>query len=134
MLVDMRKRVILLLTSLFVWLTFAFAQDVPVGVIVALKKGSPQELVSYLGEKVDLTIGDKAISADKVLAEGELTSFFTGKKVQSFDVNHQGKRGESSFIVGTLKTTGGTFRVNCFFRRLQNRYYIHQIRIDKTEQ
>ena len=134
MLVDMRKRVILLLASLFVWLTFAFAQDVPVGVIVALKKGSPQELNRYLGEEVDLTIGDKAISADKALAEGELTSFFTGKKVQSFDVNHQAKRGESSFIVGTLKTTGGTFRVNCFFRRLQNRYYIHQIRIDKTEQ
>ncbi len=134
MLVDMRKRVILLLASLFVWLAFALAQDVPAGVAEAFRKGNLRELVSYLGEKVDLTIGNKAISADKALAEGELASFFTGKKVQSFDVNHQGKRGESSFIVGTLKTTGGTFRVNCFFRRLQNRYYIHQIRIDKTEQ
>ena len=133
MLTDMRKRIVLLLTSLFVWLTFAFAQDVPVGVIVALKKGSPQELNRYLGEKVDLTILNKNVNADKAVAEGELLSFFSSNPVKGFDVNHEGKRGESSFIVGTLRTGNGIFRVNCFFRRIQNKYYIHQIRIDKTE-
>ena len=134
MLRNMRKRIVLVLTSLFVWLTFAFAQDVPVGVIVALKKGSPQDLNRYLGEKVDLTIQDKTVSADKAQAEGTLTSFFSGNPVKGFDVNHQGKRGESSFIVGTPRTGNGLFRVNCFFRRIQNKYFIHQIRIDKTEQ
>lgn len=130
----MRKRLLLSLAGLFVWWVFALAQDVPVGVIVALKKGNPQELRRYLGEKVDLTIQDKTVNADKALAEGTLTSFFSDNQVKGFDVNHQGKRGESSFIVGTLKTGNGNYRVNCFFRRLQNKYFIHQIRIDKTEQ
>ena len=134
MLADMGKRIVLIVTCLFMWLTFAFAQDVPVGVIVALKKGSPQELNRYLGEKVDLTIQEKTVSADKTLAQETLTSFFSGNPVKGFDVNHQGKRGESSFIVGTLRTANGIFRVNCFFRRIQNKYFIHQIRIDKTEQ
>ena len=134
MLADMGKRIVLIVTCLFMWLTFAFAQDVTVGVIVALKKGSPQELNRYLGEKVDLTIQEKTVSADKTLAQETLTSFFSGNPVKGFDVNHQGKRGESSFIVGTLRTGNGIFRVNCFFRRIQNKYFIHQIRIDKTEQ
>lgn len=134
MLVDMGKRIVLIVTCLFVWLTFLFAQDVPVGVIVAFKKGNPQELHRYLGEKVDLTILDKTVSVDKELAQGTLTAFFSGNPVKGFDVNHQGKRGESSFIVGTLRTGNGMFRVNCFFRRMQNKYFIHQIRIDKTEQ
>lgn len=130
----MRKRILLVLTGLFVWLTFACAQDVPVGVIVAFKKGNPQELNRYLGDKVDLIIQNETTSADKTLAKSTLTSFFEDNLVKGFDVNHQGKRGESSFIVGTLKTGKGNYRVNCFFRRVQNRYYIHQIRIDKTEQ
>lgn len=130
----MKKRICLLMAGLFVWLAFAFAQDVPVGVIVAFKKGSSQDLHRYLGEKVDLVIQNETTSADKVLAEGTLENFFAGNQVKGFDVNHQGKRGESSFIVGTLKTAKGNFRVNCFFRRIQNKYFIHQIRIDKTEQ
>ena len=134
MLWTMRKRVVLLFVGLFVGLAFAFAQDMPAGVIAALKKGNPQELVRYLGEAVDVTIGDKTVSGDKARAEQELTTFFAGNKVRAFDINHRGKRGESGFIVGTLQTEGGAYRVNCFFRMRQNEYYIHQIRIDKTEQ
>ena len=52
----MKKRVVLLLTGLFIWMSSLFAQDVPVGVIVAFKKGNSQELNRYLGDKVDLII------------------------------------------------------------------------------
>ncbi len=128
----MKKRVILLLLSAWVAFASLLAQDVPVGVVVAFKKGSPQELNRYLGEKVDLFILNKPVQADRLGAEGAITDFFTRNKVNRFDVKHQGKRNESSFIVGTLQTANGNFRVNCFFKRIQNRYYIHQIRIDKT--
>lgn len=133
-LIDMGKRIFLLLTGLFVWLVFACAQDVPVGVVVAFKKGNPQELDRYLGEQVDLIIQNETTNADKALVQGTLASFFKDNQVKGFEVNHEGKRGESSFIVGTLRTVKGVYRVNCFFRRIQNKYYIHQIRIDKTEQ
>ena len=36
----MKKRVVLLLTSLFLWVSSIFAQDVPVGVVTAFKKGN----------------------------------------------------------------------------------------------
>ena len=130
----MKKRVVLLLTCLFIWMSSVFAQDVPVGVIVAFKKGNSQELNRYLGDKVDLIIQNKSTDADKQMAEGALTDFFSTNKVSSFNVNHQGKRDESSFIIGTLATANGNFRVNCFFRRVQNKYVIHQIRIDKTNE
>ncbi|EGF51011.1 DUF4783 domain-containing protein [Bacteroides fluxus] len=130
----MKKRVVLLLTGLFIWMSSLFAQDVPVGVIVAFKKGNSQELNRYLGDKVDLIIQNKSTNVDRGTAEGTLSGFFSSNKVSGFNVNHQGQRDESSFVIGTLTTANGNFRVNCFFRRVQNKYVIHQIRIDKTNE
>lgn len=130
----MKKRVVLLLTGLFIWMSSLFAQDVPVGVIVAFKKGNSQELNRYLGDKVDLIIQNKSTNVDRGTAEGTLSGFFSSNKVSGFNVNHQGQRDESSFVIGTLTTANGNFRVNCFFRKVQNKYVIHQIRIDKTDE
>ena len=49
-------------------------------------------------------------------------------------MNHQGKRDESSFVIGTLTTTKGKFRVNCFLKKVQTQCLIHQIRIDKINE
>ena len=116
---------------MLVTITILRAQDGPGGVVLAFKKGNSKELNKYLGEKVELVIQNNSKSADKKLTESTLSSFFADNKVNSFTVNHEGNRDESSFIIGTLATTNGSYRVNCFFRRLQNKYLIHQIRIDK---
>ena len=63
----MKKRVVLLLTCLFLWVSSIFAQDVPVGVVVAFKKGNSQELNRYLGDKVDLIIHNRTTHAAHVL-------------------------------------------------------------------
>ena len=44
-----------------------------------------------------------SINVDNQAAEKKMASFFSGNRVSGFTVNHQGKRNESSFIVGTLK-------------------------------
>ena len=111
----MKKRVLLWMAGLVFAVTSLFAQDIPVGVVVAFKKGNSQELNRYLGEKVNLVIQNRSESVDR-------------------QVNHEGKRDESSFIIGTLTTANGNFRINCFFRRVQNKYLINQIRIDKTNE
>ena len=72
----MKKRVVLLLTCLFLWVSLIFAQDVPVGVVVAFKKGNSQELNRYLGDKVDLIIHNRTTNADKQTAEGTMANFF----------------------------------------------------------
>lgn len=51
-LVIMKKRVLLWMAGLVFAVTSLFAQDIPVGVVVAFKKGNSQELNRYLGEKV----------------------------------------------------------------------------------
>lgn len=110
------------------------AQDVPVGVVVAFKKGNSQELNRYFGEKVDLVIQNRPTNTDPRSVEGTLGDFFAANRVKNFNVNHQGKRDESSFVIGTLNTVNGNFRVNCFFRRVSNKYVINQIRIDKANE
>lgn len=122
------------MTGLFICMSPTFAQDVPAEVVVAFRKGNSQELDKYLGDKVDLIIQNKSTHVDKLVAEETLSGFFSDNKVSDFNVNHQGRRDESGFIIGTLTTSNGNFRVNCFFKRVHNGYVIHQIRIDKTNE
>ena len=130
----MNKRVVILWVCFLVWAVSLMAQDVPGGVVAAFKKGNSQELNGYLSDKVELILEDRSINADRRTAEGKMAAFFSGNQVSGFTVNHQGKRDESGFIVGTLTTANGNFRVNCFFRKVANKYVIHQIRIDKTNE
>ena len=130
----MNKRVVILWVCLLVWTISLMAQDVPAGVVTAFKKGDSQYLNGYLSDKVELIIENRSVNADRQTTEGKLAAFFSGNQVSGFTVNHQGKRDESSFIVGTLTTANGNFRVNCFFRKVANKYVIHQIRIDKTNE
>lgn len=130
----MKQRILLWIAAMLFLVTTLQAQDLPAGVAVAFKKGSSRELNQYLGERVDLIMQNHSTSVDQPSAEKAMSEFFAGNKVSGFNVNHQGKRDESSFIIGTLTTANGSFRVNCFFKKIQNKYLIHQIRIDKTNE
>lgn len=125
----------MLLTVMMILLSIsvAFAQEVPAEFVSAFKKGSAQELSRYLSDTVELVIQKRTMNTDKRTAEANLTAFFSQNKVSNFTVNHQGNRNDSSFMVGTLTTSGGDYRVNCFFKRTSTGYLIHQIRIDKNE-
>ena len=130
----MKRRILLLMTGIMLSVTFALAQDVPAGVIVAFKKGSAAELGSYLGNSVELVIQNRTSNNSKSATEATMNTFFAQNKVSNFTVNHQGKKGESSFVIGTLSTSTGEYRVNCFMKKIENKYLIHQIRIDKTNE
>lgn len=124
----------MLLFFLFLGGALLWAQDVPAGVIAAFKKGNAQELGKFLGERVELILQNKTQSVDRRAGEQAIASFFSANRVSDFQVNHQGKRGDSSFVVGTLQTSGGNYRVNCFFKKEENKYIVHQIRIDKNNE
>ena len=127
----MKKRVLVGMTALLLSISLLMAQEIPAGVITAFKRGSSQELSKYMGGKVNLVLQGRSTNVDKQKATAMMQDFFTENKVSGFNVNHQGKRDESSFIIGTLATTRGNFRVNCFLKKVENQYLIHQIRIDK---
>lgn len=130
----MKKRVLLGMTALLLSLSLLMAQEIPEGVITAFKRGSSQELSKYMGDKINLVLQGRSTDVDKQKAATTLQAFFTENKVSGFTVNHQGKRDESSFVIGTLATTNGSFRINCFLKKVQNQYLIHQIRIDKINE
>ncbi|MDR0746117.1 MAG: DUF4783 domain-containing protein [Mediterranea sp.] len=133
----MKKRMLLLMIGVMLSVAVVMAQDVPVGVIVAFKRGSSFELGKYLSDNVELIILNRMSNSDKATAEATMCTFFTQNEVNNFNVNHQGRRGESSFVIGTLNTSTGNYRVNCFLKKNQNKYLIHlihQIRIDKANE
>lgn len=130
----MKKRVLLGMAALLLSVSLLMAQEIPAGVITAFKRGSSQELSKYMGDKVNLVLQGNSTNVDKKKATAMMQEFFTENKVNGFDVNHQGKRDESSFVIGTLTTTKGKFRVNCFLEKVQTQCLIHQIRIDKINE
>lgn len=130
----MKRKLMLLATFLLLFSTISFAQDVPDGLINAFKKGSTAELSKFFGDQVELVIVGQTTNGNKAKAESTMNGFFTSNKPGGFTVNHKGKKGESSFVIGTLNTSSGNYRVNCFFKKNQNQYLIHQIRIDKTNE
>ena len=130
----MKKRVLVGMTALLLSISLLMAQEIPAGVVTAFKRGSSQELSKYMGNKVNLVLQGRSTSVDKQKATTVIQEFFTENKVSGFNVNHQGKRDESSFVIGTMVTTKGSFRVNCFLKKVQDKCLIHQIRIDKINE
>lgn len=128
----MKKQIALWLIGLMAGITVALAQDVPAGVVVALKKGNTQALDKYLGKTVNVIIQKQSSDLGKTAACETLETFFRSNPVKGFEVRHEGQREGSGFIVGVLKTDNGDFRVNCFFKRTESGYFIHQIRIEKN--
>lgn len=130
----MKKRVSLMLVSFMIFVAAAIAQEVPAGLTNAFKHGSADELSSFMGSHVEIIQPDGTKDYDKDGAKQFMATFFANNKVKGFNINHQGKRDESGFIVGTLATSEGTYRKNCFFKKTDNNFLIHQIRIDKTNE
>lgn len=130
----MKKRVLLGIAALLLSLSLLIAQEIPAGVISAFNRGSSQELSKYMGDKINLVLQGNSADVDKKKATEMLQEFFTTNKVSAFNVNHQGQRDGSSFVIGTLVTSKGNYRVNCFLKKVQNQYLIHQIRIDKANE
>ena len=128
----MKKGLFILWAMLFVCPVLLLAQEIPMGVVSALKGGRVEQLATYMGPQVELIMESRKVATDREVTLERLTDFFSKNKAREYSVNHQGKRDESGFIIGTLTTITGQFRVNCFFKLSDNQYIIHQIRIDKS--
>ncbi len=111
----------------------ARGQEAAQSVVAAFRKGNAVELNTLLDDKVNIVIQGKTTGSGKRAGEEALAQFFRLHKVQGFDLNHEGQRDESGFVVGTLRTQHGNYRVHCFLKKTGNNYFIHQIRINKAD-
>ena len=129
----MKKRVLLWLV-ICCFSPYLYGQEISTDIVESFQKGSAALLEPFLNEEVLLTFDDQKNKRTKGATVDQLDKFFTVSKVQSFEVKHQSMRDESGFFIGVLTTSVSKFRVHCYFKKENQNYLIHQIRIDKANE
>lgn len=123
-----------LLMSLLISLpVHTYGQNIPDGVINAIKTGNSKELAKYFNSNIDLVILDKEGVYSKVQAELILKDFFSNNVVNTtdgFKKNHEGSKDANKFIIGTLYTHKGQFRVYFYMKTVNGSFNIHQFKIE----
>lgn len=110
----------------------AMAQNpgVPHEVVAALNTGDANKLAPHFNNNVEFIIGNTNDVYSKQQAVVILSDFFKKNKVSGFSVSHRGDKDNANFIIGTLKTSTGTYRVYVFTRKTEGKALIQQLRIE----
>lgn len=121
----------------FIALFMAFVQaapaqnaGIPNEVTAALNTGDANKLSVYLNANVELVIGNQNDVYSKQQVVGIVADFFRKNKVNGFQVLHSGNKEAASFMIGTLKTSTGNYRVYVLTRRTDGKQLIQQLRIE----
>ncbi|MEP6646348.1 MAG: DUF4783 domain-containing protein [Saprospiraceae bacterium] len=100
------------------------------GIDAAINKGNATELKSFLADKVDVSILNEDASFTSSEAVSSLATFFTQNTVKGYKLAHMtpAANGRSSYSLGDLNTSSGTYRVYLYYDGKQK---ISEIRIEK---
>ena len=133
----MKKLSLLIITfTLFFGVLSVFAQtkEVPQEIISALNNGNATTLSAFFNNNVELVIENRNDVFSKQQASSIIADFFRRNSVNSFTVLHQGEKEASSFVIGTLRTSNGSFRVYVLTRKNGNNDVIQQLRIESSNE
>jgi len=132
----MRKGHISTFILLFILCTASFlnqqTNDLPQGIVNALKEGNSSLLSQYFNTSLELVL--PAAQDDiysKQQAELIVRDFFTKYVPISFVVIHQGGPVESPYAIGTLTTKSGSYRVTVYIKLRDNKPFINQLRFEQ---
>lgn len=107
---------------------------IPSDIILSFNNGDASRLSNYLNDNVELVLDNNNNVYSKQQTLTILTDFFKKNKVNSFQVLHQGEKEASNFVIGTLKTSNGNFRVYILMRKTNNKTLILQLRIEPSNE
>jgi len=127
------KKPSLLIISFTLFFGVSQAFGVSQEIISALNSGNASALSSFFNNNIELVVESRNDVFSKQQASGIVSDFFRRNPVESFTVRHRGEREASSFIIGTLKTANGSFRVHVLTRKSDNNDVIQQLRIEPSE-
>ena len=105
--------------------------QVPDEIIQSLKTGDSKTLSEYFNQNVEMVVLENDNVYSKAQAQQIVTKFFSDNSPESFNILHQGGKGDQ-YVIGNLVTNKGSFRVYLFLKKNNGKDYIHQLRI--TEQ
>ena len=123
-------KLILLSTFIFCAIPLLEAQsiEVPSAIITALNTGDASQISNYLNANVELFIENKNDVFSKQQSTQIIADFFRKNRVTGFQLLHKGNKDAASFVIGTLKTTTGNFRLYVLTRKNE----IQQLRIEPS--
>lgn len=124
------KNFILILFALFVSIT-AYNQEIPSKLMHGFQTGNADELSAHFNERLQLTILTVDYRISNSQATEILRDFFKKYPPVSFSILHKGVKKDSNFAVGKLVTKTDFFRVNIFFRKINNTNLIQLLEIEK---
>lgn len=126
----MKTRAIILLLAVS-FSSVAFATDVIDGIANAIRSGNPANISKYFINNIDLKVISKEDVYSKPQAEMILRDFFSKHTVKSYTVAHKSEpKNGSQYVVGTLDTSNGKFRVYFLIKPSGAETLIHQFRIE----
>lgn len=102
----------------FLLTLFAGGVDITEEVSAAIKQGRASELAKYFDEKVSFKNVNQEDVVSKSQAEANLRYFFEKHPVKNFSSVHVSIiNNNSQYLVGTLETANGKYRVSVLIRR-----------------
>jgi len=136
----MNLRQILIYLSIFIAFSFITSgvelngQNISEDVKKAFETGNANLLSKHLSSKLTLNITEHEEEMTNEQARKELEIFFNVYNVKSFDINFEGEKDNSNFLIGTLTTDIRSFRINIFFKKYPEGKKIHLLRIEKENE
>ncbi len=128
------KRILFIIAAGFL-LTIGrlFAQDVS-DIENSFQRANISGMSEQINSSVDMILpsDDRTVSKDDCISA--VTQFLRSVSPKEFSVLHQGSRGDSKFMVATLKTARGNFRVHILFKKVNNQFLISQLRIEPSNE
>lgn len=125
----MKKPLLTFLLASFISLSFTI--DMIDDVASAIRSGNPKNISKYFIENIDLKVIEQEDVYSKQQAEMILKDFFTKHPVKSFTIAHRSApKNGSQYIIGTLETGNGKYRVYFLNKTSDTETLIQQFRIE----
>ena len=125
---NLKFKFILLLFGLLVLSPRLYSQ-VPDEIVISIQNGNVEKLASFFNQNVELVVQGYDDVYSKSQAKQIVAEFFKRNKPKQFNLVRQGGKEGAPYVIGTLVTGNGTFRVSILLKNKENISYIHQLRI-----
>lgn len=94
------------------------------------KVGNVKEIAKYFATTIDVTLPASEDQYSKAQAEIVLKNFFDSHSAAGFTLEHQGASNNGKYMVGSLVTSKGTFKVYVFVKEIGGKKSISELKIE----
>jgi hypothetical protein len=107
-----------------------FPQATSAQLTMAFRTGNSTSLTNHMAKRVELYVLENERNCSKEEARVILQNFFEANQSNNFIVLHEGGKYAYRYIIGTLVTINGNFRVYYLLKDDNQNPLIQQLRID----